>query len=227
MAKKKLSRKELLRNTDEFLTLSGKAALFVNQHMHQVKMIGIGLAVIGIAYLAVWGYMKHINKAGQEAYNEAYDALVQNQQPEEGYKEGVKKSEALFEDVINDYGMSKAAALALPQVGHAKFITKEYDGAIEYYREFSSKAAEEQDFETLNLLALAACHEAKGELKEAAGILKGVVENPDNPFRESALLNLERIYRLDNQPEKAKELLKTFAKDYASSPFYPIVKARL
>jgi len=41
------------------------------------------------------------------------------------------------------------------------------------------------------------------------------------------MLDLERVYRLDNQPEKADEILKTFAKEYANSPFYPMVKARI
>jgi predicted negative regulator of RcsB-dependent stress response len=227
MAKKKLSRKELLKNTDEFLTLSGKAARFINEHMRQVKLIGIGVAVIAVAYLAVWGYTKHANKMGQEAYNTAYNTLVETAQSTENYREGVEKSEVLFETVISDYGMSKAARLALPQVGHAKFVTGMYDDAVDYYDEFSTKVAHNVAYETLNRLALAACHEAKGEMKKAAEILNSIVKSSDNPFRESAMLNLERIYRLDNQPEKANEILKTFAKEYTSSPFYPMVKARI
>jgi predicted negative regulator of RcsB-dependent stress response len=227
MAKKKLSRKELLKNTDEFLTLSGKVAQFVNQHMHQVKLVGIGLGVIAVAYIAIWGYMKHTNKMGQTAYNAAYNTLVQNFQSEKPDKDTIKKSEKLFEEVISDYGMSKAADLALAQVGHAKFETKNFDDAIGYYDEFATKTSNNEAYETLTLLALAACYEAKGDMKKAEGILDGVIQSADNPFRESAMLNLERVYRLDNQPEKANELLKTFAKEYSNSPFFPMVKARL
>jgi predicted negative regulator of RcsB-dependent stress response len=129
--------------------------------------------------------------------------------------------------VINDYGMSKAADLALAQVGHAKFTNKQYDDAIDYYEEFSAKSSDNEAYETLTFLALAACHEAKGEMKKAAGILDGIIETSDNPFRENAMLNLERIYRLDNQPEKAEKILKTFAEEYANSPFHPMVKARI
>jgi outer membrane protein assembly factor BamD (BamD/ComL family) len=227
MAKKKLSRKELLKNTDEFLTLSEKVAIYVNEHMRQVKLVGIGLAVIVAAYISIWGYMKHTNEKGQAAYNVAYDTLVQGLQSEDAGKDNIKKSEGLFEAVISDYGMSKAADLALAQVGHAKFQGKKYDDAIAYYEEFSGKASGNESYITLNLLALAACHEAKGEMKKAAGILDGIVENADNPFRENAMLSLERIYRLDNQPEKADEILKDFAKEYGNSPFFPMVKARI
>jgi len=227
MAKKKLSRKELLKNTDEFLTLSGKVVLYFNQHMHQLRLIGIGVAAIAVLYLSVWGYMKHTNNKGQAAYNVAYDTLVQSLQSENAAEDSIKKSEGLFEEVINDYGMSKAADLALAQVGHAKFTNKQYDDAIDYYEEFRAKSSDNEAYETLTLLALAACHEAKGEMKKAAGILDGIIEASDNPFRENAMLNLERVYRLDNQPEKADEVLKTFAKEYTNSPFYPMVKARI
>jgi len=156
MAKKKLSRKELLKNTDEFLTLSGKIALFVNQHMRQVKLVGIGLAVIAVAYIAVWGYMKHTNKMSQTAYNEAYNTLAQTFQSEKPDKDAIEKSEKLFEAVISDYGMSKAADLALAQVGHAKFETKDFDDAIDYYDEFAAKTSNNEAYETLTRLALAA-----------------------------------------------------------------------
>ena len=227
MAKKKLSRKELLKNTDEFLTLSGKVVLYFNQHMHQLRLIGIGVAVIAVVYLSIWGYMKHTNKKGQGAYNIAYNTLVQSVQSETTDKDGIKKAEVLFEEVISNYGMSKAADLALAQVGHAKFTNKQYDDAIDYYDEFRAKASGNEAYKTLTLLALAACHEAKGNMKEAVSILDGILKTSDNPFKENAMLNLERIYRLDNQPEKADEILKTFAKEYANSPFYPMVKARI
>ena len=227
MAKKKLSRKELLKNTDEFLTLSGKVALYVNEHMRQVKLAGIGLAVVAVVYISIWGYMKHINQKGQAAYNVAYNTLVQGLQSQDAGNNGVKESEGLFEAVIGNFGMSKAADLALAQVGHAKFTNKQYDDAIDYYDEFSSKASGNEAYETLNLLALAACHEAKGEMNKAVDILDGIVKASENPFRENAMLNLERVYRLDNQSEKANEILKTFAKEYGNSPFLPMVKARI
>jgi len=209
------------------MTLSGKVALYLNQHLRGLRWVGIGLAVIVVAYISIWAYTKHTNKMGQEAYNVAYNTLAQSLQSEEPNEESLKKSEGLFEGVINDYGMSRAADLALAQVGHAKFTNKQYDDAIDYYQKFSNKASGNEAYKTLTLLGLAACYEAKGDMKEAVSILDGIVKASDNPFRENAMLNLERVYRLDNQPEKANEILKTFSKEYANSPFYPMIKARI
>jgi predicted negative regulator of RcsB-dependent stress response len=226
MAKKKLSRKELLKGTDEFLTISNRAANFFSAHLRELKYIGIGIAIIVAGYLAVYGYMRHVNKRGQEAYNIAYDTLTDDLQsgitPEK-----LKKAEELFEKVIEEYGMSKAARLALPQVGHVKFTNKKYDDAILFYDKFAAEVSGEKEYEDLTSLALAGCYEAKGDLKKAIFLLSSIVDAPDNPFRETAMLSLERVYRIDKQPEKANEILEKFVQEYRTSPFLPMAKARL
>jgi outer membrane protein assembly factor BamD (BamD/ComL family) len=226
MAKKKLTRKELLKGTDEFLTISTRAATFFSAHLRELKIIGIAVAVIIAGYLSAYGYMRHINKKGQEAYNFAYDTLTDNLKPG-ATPEKLKKAEGLFEKVIEEYGMSKAARLALPQVGHVKFTEKKYDDAISFYDQFVEEISGDKEYEDLTSLALASCYEAKGELKKAISILTPLVESPTNPFRETAMLSLERIYRLDNQIEKANDILGKFVQEYKTSPFFPMAKARL
>jgi len=228
MAKKKLSRKELLKGTDEFLTISTRAATFFGSHLRELKIIGIAVLVIIVGYLSVYGYMRHINKKGQEAYNLAYNTLTDNLNPgASAMPENLKKAEGLFEEVIKEYGMSKAARLALPQVGHVKFSEKKYDDAISFYDQFAEKVSGDKEYEDLTSLALASCYEAKGELKKAISILASLVKVQANPFRETAMLSLERIYRLDNQPEKANDILEKFVREYETSPFLPMAKARL
>ena len=226
MAKKKLTRKELLKGTDEFLTLSTRATIFFGAHLRELKIVGIAVAIIIAGYLSIYGYMRHINKKGQEAYNLAYDTLSDNLNPG-ATPEKLKEAEELFEKVIEEYGMSKAARLALPQVGHVKFTEKKYDDAISFYEQFSQEVSGDKEYEDLTSLALASCYEAKGELKKAISILVSQVEVPANPFRETAMLSLERIYRLDNQPEKANDILQKFVSEYKTSPFFPMAKARL
>jgi len=174
----------------------------------------------------MYGYMRHINKSGQEVYNMAYNTLTDNLEPDVT-PEKLKKAEELFASVIDEYGMSKAARLALPQVGHVKFVEKKYDDAILFYDKFAAEVSGDKEYETLTSLALAGCYEAKGNLKKAILILSPIVETPDNLFRETAMLSLERVYRIDNQPEKANEILKKFVQEYKTSPFLPMAKARL
>lgn len=226
MAKKKLTRKELLKSPDEFLTLSNRAFNFFNAHTRELKYAGVAVGVILVAYLAVYGYMRHINNSGQEAYNMAYSILSEGNESDPS-PEKLKEAEELFKKVVDDYGMSKAARLALPQIGHVKFVEEKYDEALPFYRRFAEEVSGEKAYETLSSLALAACHEAKGDLKKAILILNSIVDDQGNMFRETAMVSLERVLRIDNQPGKADEVARKFVQEYKSSPFLPMIKARL
>ncbi|MCK5723655.1 MAG: tetratricopeptide repeat protein [Gammaproteobacteria bacterium] len=223
---KKTSRKELLKGTDEFLTFSSKAVNFITTHLRELKYAGFAIAIIVVAYLGVTTYLRYVNKNGQNAYNTAYQTLTKEMKPDAN-PDNLRKSEELFIKVTDDYGLSKVARLALPQIAYLKFLDKKYDEAIVLYRKFLDKVSGNTEYELMANLALAACFEAKGDLKTAMETLIPVVETPDNSFREPAMLSLARLYRLDNRPEKAREILNEFVEQHADSPLLPFAKAQL
>ena len=226
MAKKKITRKELLKGTDEFLSFSSKAVNFISIHMRELKIVGLAIAILAVAYLGLTTYLRYVNKNGQNAYNTAYHSLAKEMKPDAN-PDNLRKSEELFRKVTDEYGLSKAARLALPQIAYLKFLDKKYDEAIVLYQKFFDKVLGNTEYESMANLALAACFEAKGDLKTAIETLIPVVETHDNSFREAAKLSLARLYRLDHKPEKAKEILKEFAQEYTDSPFLPLAKAHL
>jgi tetratricopeptide (TPR) repeat protein len=226
MAKKKITRKELLKKPDEFITFSARAVNFLGLHLRELKYFGYAIAVIAICYLAVQTYLRHVNKQGQNAYNTAYHSVTENMKPDAD-PEALKKSEELFRGVMDEYGLSKAARLALPQVGYLKFTEKKYDEAIVLYRAFLDKVSGNTEYESLTRLALAACYEASGEPEKAIETLNPILERPDGPFNEITMLHVERLYRLVNQHEKARKVLKDFIDRHKTSPFLPMAKARL
>jgi len=115
MAKKKVTRKELLKSPDEFLTFSARAVIFINEHSRQFAYLGVAVVAIALIYLGIHTYLRHINKKGQNTYNMAYYTLVRNMSPDANIKD-LKQSEELFEQVKDRYGISKAARLALPEL---------------------------------------------------------------------------------------------------------------
>ncbi len=223
---KKISRKELLKGTDEFLTFSSKAVNFITTHLRELKYAGFVIAILVVAYLGVTTYLRYVNKNGQNAYNTAYQTLTKEMKPDAN-PDNLRKSEELFNKVTDDYGLSKVARLALPQIAYLKFLDKKYDEAIVLYRKFLDKVSGNTEYELMANLALAACFEAKGDMKTAMETLIPVVEIPDNSFREPAMLSLARLYRLDNRPEKAREILNEFVEQHADSPLLPFAKAQL
>lgn len=228
MAKEKLSRKELLRGPDEFLTFSGRALEFIKAHPQQLRYAGIAIAVIAAAYVVFFAWNRSINKEGQTAYNIAAQSLETVTMKPDADPSALKKSGELLADVIDNHGMSKVARLALPQAAHVNFLEKNYAEAVTLYERFLEDISEDTPYEYLTTLALAACHEAEGDLKTAIETLTPLVEmSSEIPFRESAVWNLARLYGLDNRPEEEKAILKEFVEKYDGSPFYAMAKAKL
>jgi tetratricopeptide (TPR) repeat protein len=170
-------------------------------------------------------YLRHVNKEGQEIYNHGYYALTEFLKPE-GKVEEMQQSETYFEKVMDQYGLSKAARLALPNAAFIKFLENQYDEAIEFYRKYLEQS-QDKEYESLTRLALSACYEAKGELQLARETLAPIVEGPDDGLKEIALLSMARLYRLDSQNEKAKKILQEFVEKFENSSFQPFAKARL
>jgi outer membrane protein assembly factor BamD (BamD/ComL family) len=226
MAKKKISRKELLKQQDEFLTLSEKAINYAKSHVKQLEYLGIALGVLVLLFFGGYSYYKYINKKGQETYNKAYEIFKEGFKPDLNLVD-IKKSGEAFEKVINRYGLSKAARLALPEDAYVKFLDKDYDGAISLYRKFLDKVSGNYRYESLARLALAACYEQKGELATAIVTLKPILSEEGNPFREPALVLLARLYRLNHQEAEKEKVIKEFMKTYKDSPFLPMIKAHL
>ena len=228
MAKKKrVTRKQLLKEPDEFLTFTEKAILFIKEHDREFKYIAGAVAVVLIIYLGVNTGMGYINKKGQSAYNMAYNfmgAQNMNLTPE---SEELKQSAELFQKVLDDYGLSKASRLALPQLAYVNMVEKKYDEAISLYKEFLDKAPDKGPYQSLARIAIAACHEAKGEFDQAIENLNQVTAHADDLFKEQALFSLARIHRLAGQKDKAKEILEEFVEKYQDSPFLPLAKAHL
>jgi predicted negative regulator of RcsB-dependent stress response len=226
MAKEKVTRKELLKSSDEFLTVSGRAILYVREHAKPFKVTGYVLVGAALVYLGVNYYMNYANRKGQEAYDAAYYEVVKIKEIKAD-EEAVKKSEELFKKVITDHGRSKASRLAPPQVAHLKFLEKKYDEAIALYQAFLKEVPENTVYRSLALLALAASYEGQGDFGKAIEALQKILSSSENSFKEQATLNLARVYGLSNQPEKAKETLKEFIEKYKNSPFLSMAKARL
>ena len=103
---------------------------------------------------------------------------MKNQNSKEG-EEDLKQPLELFEKVKNKYGLSKASRLATPEMAHLKFLDKKYDEAISLYQEFLAEIRGQAPYESMTMLALAACYEEKGEFNEAIETLQQIKANPD------------------------------------------------
>jgi len=208
----------MLKKDDEFISLTSHALDFVKGHKRLFDYLGMAVLCIIVVYMGVYAYTRYINKKGHEAFNKAYYGMI-NQTGIDKAQTSSANTEKLFNDLIKDYGMSKAAKIALPELAYAKFEQKKYDEAISLYEEYLNKVSDSEPYNSLTRMALSTCYEQKGEYDKAITSLEKIMEGPDDYIKEQAMLNLARVYRLAGKQDKSNEIITEFKKKFPKSVY--------
>lgn len=203
MAKKKISRKKLLHEPDEFITSTQKIFQFVRDHRQKVIQYGYiaGIAVIlaGGAYTYFsWqqGRAERIQGQGFQIYQEA----SADADPSGGSKENYRKALEKFQKALSIYNRGNIAQFSRICMADCYYSLKDYDQAINNY-----SRALDGPYRSLALNGLGYSYEAKGNYSRALEYYQNNSGTYGSKSIEN-LLNIARCYEGLNQKQKALEL---------------------
>jgi predicted negative regulator of RcsB-dependent stress response len=213
--KKSISRKELLKKPDEFITTSNKIAQWVNAHYQKVIWVGAVVVLAAGVFFGYRAYAAHQEKQGREAYFAALEL------PEITQK--IKKLSA----VTTDYPRTQGAQKAWISLGHLYYQQKDFTRALAAYRSALSRGKLLPEFQSLVNESLAYVLEEKGDLKEAADTFSQILKGPNPLVKENAHLNLARVFIKLGRTKEAKSAYQDFLKAFPNSTYAPLVRDRL
>lgn len=226
MAKKKITRKELLKKDDEFISLSHRVVQYASAHAKQIQYVILSVVIIIAIVIGIGLYFRHLNKKAVAAYNLAYKEMVSNLSSEAA-NDTIKGSVAEFDELIKNYGWTKVATLAIPQLAYLKFGQGKYDEAISLYQTYLKRDKSGPVYRSMAHFGLAASYEAKGDHQSAISHLKKIVDGENSLFKEEAMFSLGRVYALSGQQEMSREIFRDFVNQFKESPLLPLAKAYL
>jgi len=226
MAKKKTTRKELLKKDDEFISLSTRFFEYVSTHGKQIQYLTVSVMIIIAIVIGISFYFKHLNKKSLAAYNLAYTNLVSDSSSDIS-EDTITKSIEELDSLIKKYGWTKMATLAIPQLAYLKFGQGKYDEAISLYQTYLKKDKSASIYHLMTHFGLAAAYEAKSEHQSAIQHLKKIIDDENNFLKEEAMFSLGRLYALSGQQEMSKETFRDFVNQFKESPLVPLAKANL
>ena len=213
MTGKKVSRKKLLKEPDEFISTTTKIIQFVRGHRQQIILYGIiALAVVvacsGVYFYLLWqeGKAQAVQQQGLELYQEAF---FKGSTPE-GEKENYRKAIEKFKEALKVYSRGNIAQVSSIYIGHCYYALKEYDQAIASY-----SGRYDGIFRAIALDGLGHCSESKGDYAKALEHYQKNAIEEHNPFQEEGLLGVARCYEGLQQKPKA---LEAYQKALAKSP---------
>lgn len=224
--KKKVTRKELLKKPDEFLTFSAKMLNFAIEHKAQLSIAVGGLFALiiiisGIRYYSVRAEENALVLLGKTMSK--YEDLLKDNKPHEAYPE-VKED---FQQILDKYSGKDGGKLARIIYANICYKGGDSDKAIKLYnralRDFGSNLSLKNSI----LSGLGYAHESKKDYKTAAEYFEMVASGPDSIMKDEAFFNLGRIYAEMSDKEKSTEAFKKIVSDYENSMYIDIAKEKI
>ena len=226
MAVKSKSRKQLLKEPDEFLSFSGKLlAALIKYKVYAISGLGLLIAIV----LLVSG----INYMGNRAENQAfvllekgrsdYGKALASEGPEKAYESAAKN----FQVIFKDYSGRDGGKLARIVYAGMAYDAGDFDKAVALYKDALADVDAYPGLRPFILSGLGQAYEAKKDYALAAQQFETITQGADPLLKEDAYLNLGLIYDRMGSPEKRTEVFKKFLADYPDSTFAGMVKEKL
>jgi len=212
MAGKRITRKQLLKEPDEFITTTGRVIRFLQENRRQVTFYGIIILALLAAGFLGYSYFRWqegkalaIQQQGLQLYQEAFAGENPDKQ-----KEPLQKAKEKFQEAYKVYGRGTVGQISQIYIGNCHYALKEYDAAIPAY-----SLCLDGELRPLALQSLGYAYEAKGEFAKALENFQKNAESEGGVYQEEGLLGAARCYEALNQKAKA---LEAYQKALAKNP---------
>ena len=227
MAKKrKKTRKELLKEPDEFMTLSGKLIGFAVDHKNQLTyalgiIVALALIISGFRFLSIRSENKASALLDQSITK--YENVKDDEKPAETYD----RVSADFQLILDKYGNKQSGKIARLTYANICYQTGKYDQAIELYKrslkDFENHAAIHNQVTG----SLGYAYAQKKDYTSAVGYFEQLSSAPDSIMKGEALYHLGWLYDKLGQTEKSKDAYNKILSDHQDFIYIDLVKEKM
>jgi TolA-binding protein len=229
--KKKLTRKQFLKQEDEFVSTSAKAILWLKENYNKLILGLIFVVILLIVVFSVRYRSKSITEKSSRnldmAKNVYYSPVRPPQDPSSpqaqqafiSTEQKYQKALQLFQDLVELYPRSQAAEEARFFIPNCSYFLGKYDDAMKGFKEYMDRYPD-GIFVQQAKIGIGFIHEAKGEYAKAIEIFQQMLtENPDYALRDALYMRLGHAYEQTGSTDKAKEAYQNVIINFPDSPF--------
>jgi len=226
MATKKKTRKQLLKEPDEFITFTGKAITFITGYQKQISymlcaIVAIVIIFFGYRFFAQRAETKAFTRLGQT--QSKYDTLKKTSSETAAYSQ---VSEA-FQSIIKKYGGNAGGKLARVIYANISFDAQQYEKAIALYKQSLKDFKDDKLVYNMILSNLGHAYQRVEDEQNAAAYFEKAASATDSPIREDALFNLGLMYEKLGEATKSQKTLQEILNNHPDSIYFDVVEEEL
>lgn len=228
MAEKKLSRKELLNEPDEFLSTTGQILKYAKDNPNLLVSCVVVFVLALVIGLGIYAYQSKKDARGHELFEIASRSFEQasagDNQPS---KEILQKLLSEFDTIAKDYAGYVSGDLALLYSGHVSYKSGDYEHALERYNRTMNTSLAKHGFGPLIQYNIAQTLFVLKNYDKALALFDQFSRDITSPYRREAHVSMARIYEILGKNKEAVQAYRQYLKIFPEAPDADFVKARI
>ncbi len=225
MAKKRVTRKQLLKEPDEFITTTGQLISWAKTN---ARTLGIGAALFFTVIIAMSIYV-FVNEKRSTAAHLMFGQAVQKYQAEAGTKNGLSAMTAVsadFDALIDAYGGQSAGKLGRLFYGHMGTMANDFDKAIEYYQKALDDYGSDTSLSNIIHNGLGSAYQQKGDYPKAVEHYQIIADSNGSVLKDAALFNLGKLLGQLGKEEESRQAYQQLKDDFPNSTYAGIAREK-
>ncbi|NQT10116.1 MAG: tetratricopeptide repeat protein [Desulfobacteraceae bacterium] len=226
MAKKRITRKQLIKGPDEFISFSSR--LLESAIKYKVQ-ISFALGVVALLIIVVSGIRYFSNKAENRAFAlldqaiTGYNFIVKDN----GHEKAYQNISQNFDFIIKKYSRRDAAKLAGLIYANICYNAGDYEKATALYNKSLKDFKNYPSINTFILSGTGYNYEEKNDYKNAVKYFEIIVSQSGAIMKDQALFNLGRLYATMGENEKSIAAFKKIISNHTDSIYIELARERV
>ena len=226
MAKKRVTRKQLLKEPDEFITFSGKLIRFGVENKVQIS---IALGIFFALLLLIAGTRFFSDRAENKAFAmlerslARYDTILKDK----GAQQALGEVEKNFREILEKYSRKNGGKIARLAYANICYQGGDPEQAIDLYNKALRDFDDKPYLKNIALSGLAYCYEAKQDYPAAIKFFVMIASGSGPILKDEALFNLGRLYVETGNKEKSAEAYKKIVSEYSDSIYIELAREKV
>ncbi len=225
---RKISRKELLKEPDEFLTITAQTIQYTKENPKKVFILSLIIAIIVLTIAGFYLYQRQGKLASHDLLERAlmeYRLLeTPGQQPTD---EQLNKILAQFDNIVTNYPSFTAGEMALLYSGHILYKKHDYRGALDRYTRMQNTKLIKQGLGPLAVYHIAMTLFALKDYDHANAMFDQLSKDTNSPYHREAHAAIARIYEDSGKNKEAVQAYRQYLKMFPEAPDANFVKYRI
>ena len=226
MAKNRLTRKQLLKEPDEFFTTTGRLVGWARQNTKPLIWGGAIFIALVLAASA-YGYFQAQKATTAEVMLGQALAKYQSELEAKDAQAALAAVRSDFDALIDSYGSQPAGRLAVVIYGHICLAGQAYDDAIAHYTAALKKFDTDASLNNIILNGLGTAYLQKGDYPQAVEQFKKIADGSDAVLKDAALFNLGRLYNQLGKAEESRKAYERLSADFPQSMYAELAKEQV